>query len=45
MSRSPEAVKLFEEMGEQYKVEIISSINTDQDLSFYRWVDFIDLCH
>jgi len=43
MSR-PEAVKLFEEMGEQYKVEIISSINTDQDLSFYRQADFIDLC-
>jgi len=43
MSR-PDAVKLFEEMGEQYKVEIISSINTDQDLSFYRQADFIDLC-
>ena len=43
MSRD-DAVKLFEEMGEQYKVEIISSIDTEQDLSFYRQADFIDLC-
>lgn len=43
MSR-PEAVKLFEQMGEQYKVEIISSIANEQDLSFYRQNNFIDLC-
>jgi threonyl-tRNA synthetase len=43
MSR-PEAIKLFEQMGEQYKVEIISSIANEQDLSFYRQNDFIDLC-
>ncbi len=43
MSRD-QAVQLFEQMGEQYKVEIISSIDTEQDLSFYRQADFIDLC-
>lgn len=43
MSRE-QAVQLFEQMGEQYKVEIISSIDTEQDLSFYRQADFIDLC-
>jgi threonyl-tRNA synthetase len=43
MSRD-EAVTFFEKMGEQYKVEIISSIDTQQDLSFYRQGDFIDLC-
>jgi threonyl-tRNA synthetase len=43
MSRD-EAVKLFEEMGEKYKVQILSSIPTDEDLSFYSQGDFIDLC-
>lgn len=43
MSRD-EAVAFFEKMGEQYKVEIISSIDSNQDLSFYRQGDFIDLC-
>jgi threonyl-tRNA synthetase len=43
MSRD-EAVKLFESMGEQYKVEIIRDIPSEQDLSFYRQGDFIDLC-
>jgi threonyl-tRNA synthetase len=40
----PEAIKLFEEMGEKYKVEIIASIPGDEPLSFYRQGDFIDLC-
>ena len=39
-----EAVQLFEKMGEKYKVEIIESIPGDEDLSFYRQVDFIALC-
>ena len=39
-----EAVELFERMGEKYKVEIIESIPGDEDLSFYRQGDFIDLC-
>ncbi|MBT7672375.1 MAG: threonine--tRNA ligase, partial [Proteobacteria bacterium] len=32
------------EMGEEYKVQIIESIPGDEDLSFYRQGDFIDLC-
>ncbi|MDD9894477.1 MAG: threonine--tRNA ligase [Gammaproteobacteria bacterium] len=39
-----EAIKLFKEMGEEYKVEIIESIPGDEDLSFYRQGEFIDLC-
>ena len=40
----PDAVALFEEKGEKYKVEIIDSIPGDEDLSFYQMGDFIDLC-
>lgn len=43
MSRD-EAVKLFESMGETYKVEILKSIPGDEELSFYKQGDFIDLC-
>ena len=43
MSRDA-AVKLFEKMGEKYKVEILESIPGDEELSFYRQGDFIDLC-
>ncbi|MEL0066524.1 MAG: threonine--tRNA ligase [Gammaproteobacteria bacterium] len=43
MSRN-DAVSLFEEMGEKYKVEILESIPSDEDLSFYKQGDFIDLC-
>ncbi|MEX0943534.1 MAG: threonine--tRNA ligase [Pseudomonadales bacterium] len=43
MSR-PEAVELFKKMGEDYKVQILESIPTDEDLSFYQQGDFIDLC-
>jgi len=39
-----EAVAMFEEMGEKYKVEIIKDIPADQQLSFYKQGDFIDLC-
>ena len=39
-----DAIALFQEKGETYKVEIISSIPGDEDLSFYRQGDFIDLC-
>ena len=39
-----QAVKLFNEMGEEYKVRIIEDIPGDEDLSFYRQGDFIDLC-
>ena len=43
MNRS-DAVSMFKEMGEEYKVQIIESIPGDEDLSFYRQGDFIDLC-
>ena len=43
MSRT-EAVQLFEQMGEKYKVEILESIPGDEALSFYKQGDFIDLC-
>jgi len=43
MSRE-EAIRLFEQMGEKYKVEIIDSIPGDEPLSFYKQGDFIDLC-
>ena len=39
-----EAIAMFKEMGEDYKVEIIESIPGDEDLSFYRQGEFIDLC-
>ena len=39
-----DAVAMFREMGEDYKVEIIESIPGDEDLSFYRQGEFVDLC-
>ena len=39
-----EAVKKFAAMNENYKVEIISSIDTQEQLSFYQQGQFIDLC-
>ena len=43
MSRD-DAIAMFEKMGEQYKVQIIKDIPGDEQLSFYRQGDFIDLC-
>lgn len=43
MSRD-EAVKLFRDMGEQYKAEIIESIPANEELSLYTQGDFTDLC-
>lgn len=43
MSRD-EAVRLFEEKGEKYKVELLEAIPSGEDLSFYSQGDFIDLC-
>ncbi len=43
MSRD-EAIKLFENMGENYKAEIIADIPEDQILSLYKQGEFIDLC-
>jgi threonyl-tRNA synthetase len=39
-----DAIALFKEMGEDYKVEIIESIPGEEDLSFYRQGEFMDLC-
>jgi threonyl-tRNA synthetase len=38
------AVKLFEEMGERYKAEIIASIPDGEAISLYRQDNFVDLC-
>ncbi|MDH3436523.1 MAG: threonine--tRNA ligase [Betaproteobacteria bacterium] len=38
------AVKLFQEMGERYKAEIIASIPDAEAISLYRQDNFIDLC-
>ena len=39
-----EAVKIFKNMNEDYKVEIIEQINPDDIISTYEQSDFIDLC-
>ncbi|MCZ6525916.1 MAG: threonine--tRNA ligase [Gammaproteobacteria bacterium] len=39
-----EAVGFFKELGETYKAEIIESIPENEDLSFYKQGDFVDLC-
>ena len=39
-----DAVRLFREMGEHYKAEIIESIPGDEVLSLYRQGEFVDLC-
>ncbi|MDP7028577.1 MAG: threonine--tRNA ligase, partial [Candidatus Marinimicrobia bacterium] len=39
-----EAVKLFNEMNESYKVEIIENIEGDDNISSYTQGDFTDLC-
>ncbi|MFA6417770.1 MAG: threonine--tRNA ligase [Candidatus Margulisiibacteriota bacterium] len=38
-----EALRLFEEKGEKYKVEIIKDLETDK-VTLYRNGDFVDLC-
>jgi threonyl-tRNA synthetase len=39
-----EAIRLFQEMGEHYKVEIIRGLPADEKITLYRTGDFIDLC-
>ena len=39
-----DAIKLFREMGEAYKAEIIEAIPKGEDISLYHQGDFIDLC-
>ena len=39
-----EAIKLMQERDEPYKVELIEEIDEQEELSFYKQGDFIDLC-
>ncbi|MEG0756447.1 MAG: threonine--tRNA ligase, partial [Oscillospiraceae bacterium] len=39
-----EALKLMEERGEPYKIELINDLPADAALSFYKQGDFVDLC-
>lgn len=39
-----EAIKLMEEKGEPYKVELIRDLPEGEELSFYKQGDFVDLC-
>lgn len=43
MSRA-EALKLMEEMGEPYKKELINDLPEEEELSFFKQGEFIDLC-
>lgn len=39
-----EAIAKMEEMGEDYKVELIEDLPEDEVISFYRQGEFVDLC-
>lgn len=39
-----EALKLMAEKGESYKIELINDLPEDEELSFFRQGEFIDLC-
>lgn len=39
-----DAIKLFEDMGEKFKAEIIRDLPEDAEISLYRQGSFIDLC-
>ena len=39
-----DAIKLFLDKGEKYKVEIIESISTDEEIKIYYHGDWFDLC-
>ena len=40
----PEAIKLMEERGESYKIEMIEELPEDTALSFYQQGEYIDMC-
>ena len=40
----PEALKLVEELNEPYKVELINDLPEDEELSFFKQGDYVDLC-
>ena len=44
MMTREDAIKHFEELGEEYKVEIIKEIAQGEMLSFYKQGEFMDLC-
>ncbi len=44
MMTREDAIKHFEELGEDYKVEIIKEIAQGEMLSFYKQGEFMDLC-
>ncbi|MEE0873582.1 MAG: threonine--tRNA ligase [Ruminococcus sp.] len=39
-----EAIRLMEERGESYKVELINDLPDDAEISFFKQGDFVDLC-
>jgi threonyl-tRNA synthetase len=39
-----EALAFMKEYGEKYKVELINDLPDDEEISFYRQGDFVDLC-
>ena len=39
-----EAIKLMEEKGEIYKVELINDLPDGEEISFYKQGDYVDLC-
>jgi threonyl-tRNA synthetase len=39
-----QAKRAFHDMGEQFKVELVDAIPTDQDIKIYRQGDWFDLC-
>ncbi|NLI90228.1 MAG: threonine--tRNA ligase [Epulopiscium sp.] len=39
-----EAIKLMEEKGESYKIELINELPEDEVISFYKQGEFVDLC-
>ena len=39
-----EAIKLMEEKGEGYKLELINNLPEDKEISFYKQGEFTDLC-
>lgn len=43
MSRE-EALKIFRDLGEEYKIELIENLPEDAEISCYTQGDFVDLC-
>lgn len=39
-----EAIRMYEQMGEKYKVELLVQDISDQQVSFYRQDGFLDMC-